>query len=164
MRSAAHAARIVGPPNYKRQILSRNQSASEIVNALLKAARDSEEDAGKLAHYFKANSAAELQDNLHAWLRQNIGYYQEPPTDQTAKTLRRILADQVGDCKHYATFSAAIAKAKGYPVYFRVIDQVGRFNHIYTVIKYKGREYVIDPCVSIPTQEARYNHKTDIPV
>lgn len=164
MRTASQAARVVGPPNYKRQIVARNQNASDIVNALLKAARDSETDAEKLAPHFRASNPAQLQDLLHAWLRQNIGYYQEPATNQTAKTLRRILADQSGDCKHYATFSAAIAKAKGYPVYFRVIDQVGRFNHIYAVIKWKGREYVIDPCVSIPTQEARYNHKTDIPV
>ena len=158
-------SRIIGKPNFEERIIKNNQSAADIVAACLYAANHSIPDAKKLVPNFKKSDPVNTCNEIYKFIRANIRYEQEPNTKQTAKTLKRVLhpSEGVGDCKHYSIISASICKALGMPVYFRVIDQVGRYNHIYTVVKYPGEpEIIIDGCYPYFNREANYRRKKDI--
>ena len=148
----------------KRKKVSDYQSASDICALLLKAVRNSATQARQIAPYFNTGDPVSTCEKLYTWTRQNLVYDQEPNTDQTAKTLGRFLADGYGDCKHYSVFNASILKALGYPVYFRVIDQIGRWNHIYTVVKLPRQTIICDSVYPYFNQEANYLKKQDIKI
>jgi hypothetical protein len=160
---------IVGKPNFQTKVLSRNQSAGDIVSALLVATRYSLPGAKRIAGKFKRSTPEKTALAVYDWMRKNYIYKRENADSQTAKTLQRIIWDSkngtTGDCKHNSTTAAAIFKALDMPVHFRVIDQIGRYNHIYVVLKYaNGYEIVVDGTSPYFNRESSYNKKTDIPV
>ena len=160
---------LTGPANRQERVLKRNQSAGDIVSALLMAVRVSLPKTRVMAEKFRRRTPEETALAVYDFMRKNYIYRKESSANQTAKTLPRILHDSrngtTGDCKHYSTTAATIFKALGMPVYFRVIDQVGRWNHIYTVVKYPGgREIIVDGTYPYFNRETNYNKKTDIPV
>jgi transglutaminase-like putative cysteine protease len=164
---ALQAHRIAGKPNFKQRIITNNQSAGDIVAALLYATRESQSTAEKLVKRMNlpGRSVYDNCQEIYDFIKRNIRYEKEPADNQTAKTLKRIFdpSEQFGDCKHYSTIAASLCKALGYKTYFRVINQTGRFNHIYCIVKTpKGQTVIIDPCYPYFDREANYQSKKDI--
>lgn len=160
-----HLYNMAGPADFQERLLVKNQSAADIVAAIQQAIREAGPAAQKIAYKFNQKSDRQKAEKLYYWLRQNIQYVKEPSHDQTAKTIQRILADGYGDCKHFTIIAAAIMKALHMPVYIRVIDQAGRWNHIYTVLKYpSGETIIMDPVFPMFDQEAPHRRKLDIKV
>jgi hypothetical protein len=159
---------IVGNSDNKRKLLVRNQSAGDIVKALLVAVRLSLPDVCKIAYKFKQHSNKATALAVYDFMRKNYIYNKESSYDQTAKTFKRILSDSkkgtTGDCKHYSTTAAAICKCLNMPVYFRIIDQIGRLNHIFVVLKYPNHEIIIDGTSPYFNVNPSYNRKVDIKV
>ena len=151
---------MTGQAENKSVILSYNQSAGDIVASLLKAVRVSLPTAQTLAKKLKGSSPEQTALNVYDFMRQNYIYRKESSANQTSKTLPRIILDSkngsTGDCKHYSTTAATIFKALGMPVYFRVIDQVGRWNHIYVVLKYANRTIIVDGTYPYFNREKSY--------
>ena len=156
----------IGKPNYRDEIITRQQTAGDIVQALLKAVRESEPEAKLIVkNYFNKNESVIYNcEKIYDFIRKNIQYIREPANMQTAKTLKRLFdsSERFGDCKHYATVAVSLSKALGYNAYFRVINQAGRFNHIYCVVKNGNRTIIIDPCYPYFDMQARYLVKKDI--
>jgi len=159
---------MTGKADNKSVVLAYNQSAGDIVASLLKAVRVSLPTAQTLAKKLKGSSPEQTALNVYDFMRQNYIYRKESSQNQTSKTLPRIIADSkngsTGDCKHYSTTAATIFKALGMPVYFRVIDQVGRWNHIYVVVKYDNRTIIVDGTYPYFNRETSYNKKIDVKV
>lgn len=156
---------IAGAAKFRNEKIKDFQQAEDITAQLKRAVRESLPAARKIAKRFEAATPERTALNVYSWIRKNFVYNREPAQDQTAKTLNRFLSDGFGDCKHFSTFSAAIFKALNMPVYFRVIDQTGRFNHIYTVLKYPGKEpIIIDAVFHYFNSEPLYIRKTDIKI
>jgi transglutaminase-like putative cysteine protease len=154
---------IAGAANFRNQKIKDFQQAHDITAQLKRAVYESLPAARKIAKRFEATTPERTAFNVYSWIRQNFVYNREPASDQTAKTINRFLSEGFGDCKHFSTFSAAIFKALNMPVYFRVIDQTGRFNHIYTVLKYPGKEpIIIDGVFHYFNSEPIYTRKKDI--
>lgn len=154
---------IAGAANFRNEKIKNFQQADDITRQLKRAVRESLPAARKIAKRFEAATPKQTAFNVYSWIRNNFVYNREPATDQTAKTINRFLSEGYGDCKHFSTFSAAIFKALGLPVYFRVIDQTGRFNHIYTVLKYPGKEpIIVDAVFHYFDSEPIYLRKVDI--
>jgi transglutaminase-like putative cysteine protease len=153
-----------GRAEFKDRKIKTAQSAQDITALLLYAVRNSMPQARKIVAKFKGKTPEETAFNVWEWTRKNLVYDREANTAQTAKTVSRFLADGFGDCKHFSTINAAIFKALNMPVYFRVIDQIGRFNHIYTVLKYPGKTIYVDSVYPYFDQETNYNRKEDIKV
>ena len=153
-----------GRAEFKNRTITRAQTAEDITALLLYAVRNSMPQARKIAPRFEASTPEETAFNVWEWTRKNLVYDREANTAQTAKTVSRFLADGFGDCKHFSTINAAIFKALKMPVYFRVIDQIGRFNHIYTVLKYPGKTIYVDSVYPYFNRETTYNHHKDIQV
>lgn len=161
------ASQIAGAPNWQERIITNNQKASDIVEACLHAVKASSIEASKLAPILEKSNVFDTCENIYKFIKLNIRYEKEPNTRQTVKTLKRVLhpAEGFGDCKHYSIIAGALCKALGYPVYFRVIDQLGRWNHIYVVVKYPGEpDIIIDACYPYFDRQANYFKKKDIKI
>lgn len=154
-------------PKNQNLFVSRYQTAPEIAACIVKAIRDSKTDAQKLAPYLKGSSKLTSARLIFVFIKNTIPYKKEPASKQTARTLARILNDARGggDCKHYATVSAALCKALNIPCVLRLIAQIPGSktpNHIYTVAKINGNEIIIDPVLKNFNNQASYNYKYDI--
>jgi hypothetical protein len=158
----------IGKPLYRTEVITIQQTAGDIVKALMKAVRESEPESKLIVkNYFdKSKPIYENCEKIYDFIRKNIQYIKEPANKQTAKTLKRLFdpSQTYGDCKHFATVGVSLAKAMGYNAYFRVINQSGRFNHIYCVVKTPDRVIIIDPCFPYFDMEANYISKQDIKV
>ena len=135
----------------------------------------SKDSAEILAPKFYNKDKLKTAKLIFYFCKSAIPYKREPSSRQTAKTLPRILADAQknsisggiigGDCKHYATTTAALCKALNIPVKLRLISQ--NFydttpTHIYCVAKINGENIIIDGVLKNFNSEARYTHKFDI--
>lgn len=154
----------------RNHLIARYQNTDQISAAILHAIRQSKPAAEYLSGNFKAESPKQAAKLIFYFTKELIPYRREPGTNQTAKTLPRIIKDSKtfgGDCKHYTTTAASLCKALNIPVKVRVISQnplTGAFNHIYAVAVIDGEDFVIDPCMKQPNVEARYYTKKDIKV
>jgi len=152
-------------PKYKDTIIKRNQSVNDITGGVLKAIKDSNEQAKLIAPYLKGKTRQQTLRNIFNFCKKNVRYVREPNSLQTAKTLPRILADKQGDCKHYATLVASLCKALNIPVKLRLISQ-NYFSpeptHIYAVSGIGTVEVVVDPVLKQFANEALYRYKYDI--
>lgn len=159
---------LAGSPNYKRKLLKHNQTAGDIVSALLMAVRVSLPNCKHIAQKLKRETPEATALAVYDFMRKNFIYKREGSSAQTAKTLPRIIADSrdgaSGDCKHFSTTAGTIFKCLKMPVYFRVIDQVGRWNHIYIVIKYPHKTIIVDGTYPYFNRETTYNKKIDIKI
>lgn len=161
--SRAYFVQIVGMPEGKRETITRYQTANDIVNLCMRAVRDSMPYAGIIAkHFRKGNDVKKTCETVWNWIKLNIIYIKEDNNAQSGKTVKRILNDGFGDCKHYSILAAAIFKAMGFNTYFRVVDQTGTFNHIYVIVKHKGETIIVDPCHSYFNAASGYYRKKDI--
>lgn len=148
-------------------LITRYQNTDQISAAILYSIKQSAKAANYLSGNFKTNSDENTARLIFYFTKELIPYKREPGQNQTAKTLPRIIKDSKrlgGDCKHYTTTAASLCKAVGIPVKVRVISQnpiSGSFNHIYAVAKINGNDFVIDPCMKRPNDEARYFYKKD---
>ena len=156
-------------PKNQNIVVSRFQTAPEIAGAIIKAIRESANDAKKIAPYLRGSGKISAARLIFVFIKNTIPYKKEPSSLQTAKTLARILNDakKGGDCKHYATASAALCKALNIPCKLRLIAQMPNSkvpNHIYTIAIINGREVIIDPVLKNFNNEASYNYKYDISI
>jgi hypothetical protein len=155
--------------NNKDLLITRYQSTGDIAAAILKAIKESEKTAKTLAPYFKNSNKYQSCKLIFLFVKNMLPYKQEPASKQTARTLNRILQDnnKGGDCKHYATFTAALCKALNIKCVLRLICQkIGsnQPNHIYCVGIINGKEVIIDEVLKNFDTEARYHKKYDIKI
>ena len=152
-------------PKYNDFLIKRNQTVSDITGGVLKAIKDSKEQAQIIAPYLVGRTRQQTLKNIFNFCKKNVKYVREPNSLQTAKTLPRILADKHGDCKHYAICVASLCKALNIPVKLRLISQ-NYFSpeptHIYAVSGIGAVEVVIDPVLKNFANEAIYRYKYDI--
>lgn len=155
--------------NNKNYLVTRYQSTGDIAAAIVKAVNDSKRAAENLAPYFKSNNKYNSCKLIFIFCKKILPYKMESAERQTARTLPRILQDNKkgGDCKHFATMSAALCKALNIPCSLRLIAQkygTKQPNHIYTIAHLPDRDVVIDCVLKNFDTEARYNYKYDIKI
>ena len=155
-------------PNFKSVIISRYQNTDQIAASIHMAIKESKIASNYLSKYFKNKNPIESLRLIYFFTKQTIPYKRESGTNQTAKTLQRILNDSKntgGDCKHYSITIAALCKSLNIPVKLRLVGQSllnDNLTHIYIVAILNGKEYVLDCCVNGFNQECRRTVKKDI--
>lgn len=155
--------------NNKNHFITRYQNTGQIAAAIILAIKNSQNSANHLAPYFQNADKYKSCKLIFMFCKNLLPYNMEPADNQTARTLNRIIADNKsgGDCKHYATISAALCKALNIPCVLRLISQrayTREPNHIYCVAFIKGKEVIIDAVLKNFDTEARYNYKYDIKI
>lgn len=121
----------------------------------------------KIASFLKGRTLPETINNIYNWLYNYIqydadGYYQIIKSPACAWKIR----DKGIDCKSYALFASSILSNLGIKHKFRKVVQSSaptRWSHVYVVVEYNGREFIVDATKSINT-EVQYIKKEDMHV
>lgn len=69
------------------------------------------------------------------WVRDNIRYTRDPYNLELFRTPRRAIDNRIGDCDDMSILLAALLRAVGYSVRFRIIGLTkGNYEHVYVVV------------------------------
>jgi hypothetical protein len=95
-------------------IITYNQSTTDIINAILRQHNKSLNDYDKLYYFFDEGNCYDTAKKVFNYLKNNIKYVIEPENLQTIKTPSAILSTGKttgSDCKNYSLFMAGIMDA-----------------------------------------------------
>jgi hypothetical protein len=95
-------------------IITYNQSTTDIINAILRQHNKSLNDYDKLYYFFNEGNCYDTAKKVFNYLKNNIKYVIEPENLQTIKTPSAILSTGKttgSDCKNYSLFMAGIMDA-----------------------------------------------------
>jgi len=167
MASKEYLVNKIPLPNGKNRIIQTFQNANDIIECLRYAELNSRDTSKILSKYFNETDKYKVAAKVWYFLRTQIRYFAEPPSNQTAKTINRFLYDctyknGTGDCKHFATFATGILNACNIPTTFTFVGQnkyIKKPNHAYATALINGKEVIIDACRTKFNDECEYFYK-----
>lgn len=137
----------------RQEVVIENQGVNDIITGILTTHNKYKSEYDKIYIYFVDDDIEETCRNIFEFLKQNVPYFIESNKTQFLKSPASILSTK-SDCKSYALFSAGILSALlrkengNFEVYYRFasydpFDKTPQ--HVFCVVKTKGKEYWIDP-------------------
>jgi len=141
----------------KKDVLVYNQDTMDIIDGILKNHQKYEKEYDKIYRYFvEDENTDQTAYNVWCFLKDNFNYVIEPEKMQVLRSPAAILGSSKSgiDCKGYASFAAGVMSAwkrnegKKFDVMYRFasydpFDKTPQ--HVFAVVKEKGKEYWIDP-------------------
>jgi hypothetical protein len=161
--------KLLPPAKNNRVLTKRNQSTRDIINQVLTQHPENVKQAKKIAHLFDTGEAYGTCQNIWNFLKYQVPYKVEPSSEQTTKTLSRIIHDAKyntgkNDCKHYSGFTGAILDALGYNFIYRFAGYSNYINmptHVYVVCNNGKNKIFVDAVISGFDVEKPYKLKID---
>lgn len=152
-----------------RVLTKRSQTTRDIINQVLTQHPENVKQAKKIAHLFDTGEAYGTCQNIWNFLKYQVPYKVEPSSEQTTKTLSRIVYDAKfntgkNDCKHYSSFTGAILDCLGYDFTYRFAGYSNYINmptHVYCVCNNGSNKIYIDAVISGFDVEKPYKLKID---
>jgi hypothetical protein len=141
----------------KKDVLVYNQDTMDIIDGILKNHQKYEKEYDKIYRYFvEDENTDQTAYNVWCFLKDNFNYVIEPEKMQVLRSPAAILGSSKSgiDCKGFASFAAGVMSAwkrnegKKFDVMYRFasydpFDKTPQ--HVFAVVKEKGKEYWIDP-------------------
>lgn len=147
--------KVLPPYQGQKQILVGEQSLKDVIGGVVDAASRYKDQYRNIWPYFECDGVVATARNVWNYCKTNLIYDIEPDNRQTVKTPAAIIATKKNDCKNYALFSSGVMQAyrdaikADFDIYLRFAGYNGNdITHVFCVIKYKGREYWIDPVLN----------------
>lgn len=161
--------KLLPPAKNNRVLTKRSQTTRDIINQVLTQHPENVKQAKKIAHLFDTGEAYGTCQNIWNFLKYQIPYKVEPSSEQTTKTLSRIIHDAKyntgkNDCKHYSGFTGAILEALGYKFIYRFAGYSNYINmptHVYVVCNEGKNKIFVDAVISGFDVEKPYKLKID---
>ena len=160
------AEHTLGPSTGSREMIARHQNASQIIQQMRRAEKNSRTQSLALAPQFSKGSQMETARGVYNFIRHGMDYRKESNNRQTAKEIRRYIDDGYGDCKHMSTFTVGLLNACKIPAWFVLVSQrQGSKNptHAYACCMIGQRVVVIDGCRPKFDDECIHFYKYNIP-
>ena len=166
MPSYRQVKNLIDPPNFKDNLILKNQNTKDIISEMVKSYNLYSDQGRPLVNIFKSKTAYNTARKIHSFLRNNFKYEIEPDEMQTSKSLNRYIYDRIGDCKHYSLAIASMMK--GNPqfnrIFFRFVSYSpfkSDYHHVYVVAETNEGELIaIDPLQDF-NYEKKYYYKLD---
>jgi hypothetical protein len=155
----------------KREIIANDQSANDIISAMLAAHTKYQKDYDLIADQFYAGSAKATAKKLFDFLKNNIHYKVESVNNQRIMSPGAIITLAQNDCKNFALFINGVLhslKRRGIInnkilyrfVSYNILDPTP--HHTYAVMIYNdGSEINIDPVLKSFNEKKLYYNKID---
>lgn len=161
--------KLLPPAKNNRVLTKRSQTTRDIINQVLTQHPENVKQAKKIAHLFDTGEAYGTCQNIWNFLKFQVPYKVEPSSEQTTKTLSRIIHDAKfntgkNDCKHYSGFTGAILDALGYNFTYRFAGYSNYINmptHVYVVCNEGKNKIFVDAVISGFDVEKPYKLKID---
>jgi hypothetical protein len=155
----------------KREIITNDQSANDIISAMLVAHTKYQKDYDLIADQFYAGSAKATAKKLFDFLKRNINYKVESVNNQRIMSPGAIISLAQNDCKNFALFIIGVLhslKRRGI-INNKILYRFVSYNmldptphHTYAVLLDRdGREINIDPVLSSFNEKKLYYNKID---
>jgi len=156
--------------NGGRQTIVDDHQLSDIVKGIVKYHKRHRPQYDKIAHQFWQGDARRTAQTLFNFQKRYVKNVTEGAQRQTIKSPGRILADGVGDCKHYSSFINGVCDSlsrQGYPIkalYRFTADRPGEpVHHVFSVVSDKsGHDYWVDPVLGEFNRRPKFHNVTDI--
>jgi hypothetical protein len=154
------------PPygNTKIKVVQK-QGTADIEEYMMLAHEGFGEDYDTIYHFFDTGNTFDTCDRIWAFLKYDLSYNAESGKDQSVKGPSGILHNSPGvDCKHYSLFAGGVLDAikrnegDGFEWCFAFASETDPTypTHVFVIVKDKGREIWIDPCLSSFNQRKNY--------
>lgn len=155
----------------KREIIANDQSANDIISAMLAAHTKYQKDYDLIADQFYAGSAKSTAKKLFDFLKNNIHYKVESVNNQRIMSPGAIISLAQNDCKNFALFIIGVLhslKRRGI-INNKILYRFVSYNlldptphHTYAVmIDRDGREINIDPVLNSFNEKKLFYNKID---
>jgi hypothetical protein len=155
----------------KREIIANDQSANDIISAMLTAHTKYQKDYDLIADQFYAGSPKATAKKLFEFLKNNIHYKVESVNNQRIMSPGAIISLAQNDCKNFALFIIGVLhslKRRGI-INNKILYRFVSYNmldptphHTYAVmIDRDGREINIDPVLSSFNEKKLFYNKID---
>jgi len=155
----------------KREIITNDQSANDIISAMLAAHTKYQKDYDLIADQFYAGSAKATARKLFDFLKRNINYKVESVNNQRIMSPGAIISLAQNDCKNFALFIIGCLhslKRRGI-INNKILYRFVSYNlldptphHTYAVmIDRDGREINIDPVLNSFNEKKLFYNKID---
>jgi hypothetical protein len=148
--------------NGKNKFIKLNQSAEDIIKYLRIAEAESRFIYPILRAYFITDNPYTTLNKIWNYAKKNIVYVREPASDQTVRTVPRIVREGTtkgGDCKHMATFCVSSARACGINSFFRLVS-FNEYNssptHVYAVAMIGQKKVYLDAVINNFDEEPKH--------
>lgn len=150
------------PAELKEYIIAHNQDTGDIIEAILKADETNPKMSYDNAVLFISDDDYKTGLNIFNYIKDNIYYEAEPDSQQTTKTIERILTDKKGDCKHYSLFAGSILKTLGIPYAYRFVSFDGKdLAHVYIIINPDTNPIYLDGVIDEYNTQETYKYYED---
>jgi hypothetical protein len=155
----------------KREIIANDQSANDIISAMLAAHTKYQKDYDLIADQFYAGSAKATAKKLFDFLKHNIHYKVESVNNQRIMSPGAIISLAQNDCKNFALFIIGVLHSlkRRLIINNKILYRFVSYNlldptphHTYAVmIDRDGREINIDPVLSSFNEKKLFYNKID---
>lgn len=153
----------------RKTLIEQKQTVYDIMREVLTAHRLFSVDYDSIAADFWKGNIYSTCENLWRFCKRSIRYKVESEGNQTTKSPAAMLTQAIGDCKHYSGFIGGVLdalKRQGKNINwcyrFAAYNSWGRVpEHVFIVVKDKGREIWIDPVLKNFDEKLRPSYSTD---
>ena len=148
------------PYNGDRKILIHDQSLSNVIDGIVKAAHQYGQQYNNIWQFFIGSSIRDTANNVWKFLKKNSDYVIEADDKQSIKSPAAIIVTgkkQYGgnDCKNFALFAAGVlnsyrqASANNFDLFLRFAGyNGGALQHVFVVLKKNNTEIWVDPVLN----------------
>jgi hypothetical protein len=169
MVSLDQVYKLLPPAKNNKVLTKKSQTTRDIINQVLTQHSENVNQAKKIAHLFDSGDAYGTCNNIWNFLKFQVPYKVEPSSEQTTKTLSRIIYDAKfntgkNDCKHYSGFTGAVLDALGYNFIYRFAGYSNYINmptHVYCICLNGKNKIYVDAVISGFDVEKPYKLKID---
>ncbi|MFA5299165.1 MAG: hypothetical protein WC389_13235, partial [Lutibacter sp.] len=157
------AERTIQPAIGKKTLIAHRYITPNIINEILKVDKTAFRDVARFMNEIHYKGLEDLSRKLHAFVRANISYVEDPLGEQFIKTPAATWKDKFADCKGYSIFLGSCLKSIGIPYSYRFVSfkQVPRYTHVYVITHGLNGNYIIDCCLPEFNTEKPYTYKKD---
>lgn len=151
------------PANLHEHIISYNQDTDDIITAILDADQKNPKMSFDNAVMFVSDDDYKTGLNIFNYIKDNIYYKAEPDSEQTTKSIERLLTDKEGDCKHYSLFAGSVLKSLGIPYAYRFVSFDGSdVSHVYIIINPDTNPIYLDAVIDEYNTQEPFKYSKDL--
>lgn len=151
----------------KERLRYRDADTEDIVRVIMEmdTVADKYVDA-EAAQCLRGGDDYETLGNVWQFVKGNLRYRPDARGKERVKSPAALFTMGVGDCKSFSIAEAALLRALGFKgIRYRFAAYGGKqdVTHVYVVVKYRGKDVVLDAVHSRFDEEVGYDWKRDIP-